>query len=135
MDRQVPNIRFEALQAICKAYKPTVPLLFLAALLGFVATSVARTAAPAASALAEAGKFVGSGAQEFGGNATGSAKCAALACCGAAVESVPPPGCQEAHFEGRHVAVRHTSAAASHSREMLRQLLSHLCASFHLFLA
>lgn len=59
MDVYVPALRFDALSAVVKAFKPSVPLPFLATLLGFVAPQQPRTRAP--SAAAHAGADAGTG--------------------------------------------------------------------------
>lgn len=60
MDIYVPKLRFDALTVVVKAFKPAVPVPFLASMLGFVAPAVharhAGQATPAApAALASAG--------------------------------------------------------------------------------
>lgn len=106
MDIYVPKLRFEALQTICKAFKPTVPLPFLAAVLGFVATAAAGTAAPATAGTTEAGKLVGSQPRKHTGAAAGAGEGSAVAGGDERAESAnePPPGCKEARFEGEYAA-------------------------------
>ena len=83
MDMLVARLRYEALGTLVKAYKPAVPVPFIARLLGFVARSP-----PAASA---------EEATDGGGGST-AAEAAALDVL---------PGCSAAVFPGRaHAQVR-----------------------------
>lgn len=66
MDIYVPKLRFDALTVAVKAFKPTVPLPFLAALLGFVAPPP-RRAAVAATSGGGSGEAPAGGASEAAG--------------------------------------------------------------------
>jgi hypothetical protein len=127
MDLAVPALRYDALKVLTKAFLPTLPVPFLAALLGFVAPPRRTTSgAPAAakptapgsgrgaagesdSVGGEASERSGDGGEvsAAGGGAPPAAAAAAAAAPGAAAGSSgsagePLPGCIEAHFEGEH---------------------------------
>jgi hypothetical protein len=114
MDIVVPTLRFDALRVFTKAFLPTLPVSFLAALLGFVApaphsSSNAHAASPAsagdAAQAAGAGKLVSVG--DAASSIQGEGLVAAAAGDATAAEadgSAILPGCIKARFEGEHVA-------------------------------
>lgn len=110
MDIVVPTLRFDALRVFTKAFLPTLPVSFLAALLGFVApaphsSSNAHAASPAsagdAAQAAGAGKLVSVG--DAASSIQGEGLVAAAAGDATAAEAILP-GCIKARFEGEHVA-------------------------------
>jgi hypothetical protein len=120
MDIYVPHLRFDALSVAVKAFKPSLPLPFLATLLGFAAP----VPAPAEKAAAAADVAAGGGAEgvsgksgagsdlggstarrtEPGGGTTDHTSRAAGAAAAAGGTQELLPGCMETYFEGEHVA-------------------------------
>lgn len=139
MDIYVPTLRFDALNVVVKAFKPSVPVPYLAGLLGFVSAAAGgagksdgggEVSERATDAGAEAGSDAGGAVPADGSrdpSCSGGAGSAAAAPAAPARDGSggePPPGCMQAYFAGDHVAQArgghtrqgnraHTSSAAS----------------------
>ena len=109
MDVHVPTLRFEALGTLVKAYKPSLPLTFLAGVLGFVKPPPGVVGAGAGVDVAGKSSLEAAGIP--GGAADAEPPVAAAAAGelevgngGGGVPEEPLPGCMETHWEGEHAA-------------------------------